>query len=85
MNNQNNKRGRAMASYAHKLNFIDQEQLHYDEEEQLFFDIEDRVEKSMSRLYKGRERRSRMLLDDYLEQREMQKHHRDLYDPDLDD
>lgn len=68
-----------MASYAHKLDFSENEHLHYDEEEQLLSDIEDKFDKSMGRLHKNRERRTRLLLDDYLEKRL----YKDLYDPDL--
>jgi hypothetical protein len=68
-----------MASYAHHPDFSENEHLHYDEEEQLLSDIESKFEKSMGRLQKGRERRTRLLLDDYLEK----KLYKDLYDPDL--
>lgn len=68
-----------MASYAHNLDFSDNEQLHSNEEEQLLSDIEDKFEKSMGRLHKNRERHTRLLLDDYLEKRL----YKDLYDPDL--
>ncbi|MCD6045965.1 MAG: hypothetical protein K0R48_1128 [Gammaproteobacteria bacterium] len=68
-----------MASYTYDADFKENEHLHYDEEEQLLFEIEDKVEKSKGRLHKGRERQTRLLLDDYLEKRL----YKDLYDPDL--
>ncbi len=68
-----------MASYAYHPDFSENEHLHYDEEEQLLSDIEGKLDKSMGRLQKGRERRTRLLLDAYLEKRL----YKDLYDPDL--
>ncbi len=70
-----------MASYAYNHALNENEHLHYDEEEQLLSDIEDKFDKSMGRLNKSRERRTRLLLDDYLEKRL----YKDLYDPDLGD
>jgi hypothetical protein len=70
-----------MASYAYHPDFSENEHLHYDDEEQLLSDIEGKLDKSMARLQKSRERRTRLLLDDYLEKRL----YKDLYDPDLGD
>ena len=70
-----------MASYAYNHALNENEHLHYDEEEQLLSDIEDNFYKSIGRLNKSRERRTRLLLDDYLEKRL----YKDLYDPDLGD
>lgn len=74
-----------MASYAYHIDLSENEHLHYDEEEQLLSEIEGKLEKSMGRLRRSRERRTRLLLDDYLEKRQVQNYHKDLYDPDLGD
>jgi hypothetical protein len=74
-----------MASYAYHADLAENEHLHYDDEEQLLSDIESKFDRSMSRLNKDRERKTRLLLEDYLEKRQVQQYHKDLYDPDLGD
>ena len=70
-----------MAVYSPDHTFSEDEHLHYDEEIQLFSDIEDKLEQAKGRLQKSRDRKTRLLLENYLER----KRYHDLYDPDLGD
>lgn len=72
-----------MASYAYNVDFNSDEHLRYDEEEQLFAEIEGKFEQTKGRLQKNRDRKTRLLLDEYLARKQTQAIYKDLYDPDL--
>ncbi len=72
-----------MASYTSHHDISADEHLHYDEEFQLFADLEDKFEETKGRFQKNRERKTRLLLDEYLAKKQREVLYKDLYDPDL--
>ncbi len=72
-----------MASYPYQHDLSVDKHLDYDEEEQFFESIEEKFEETKGRLLKTRERKTRLLLDKYLEDRRHAMLEKDLYDPDL--
>lgn len=72
-----------MASYAYQHDLSADEHVDYDEEEQLFESVEEKFEETKGRLLKTRERKTRLFLDKYLEERRHASLEKDLYDPDL--